>query len=261
MEIRILDGILKLLNAICSTPILSNTTTPFPNLTSNPLQTIPAVGFQSCVTHQTSTTASQSTTASSNSSASQLISSLDSSKFDASASDGEKCTSIGTAIAHALMSSRSSMCDSNSSVNSSSSFSSSSSSSSSSSNKINPLFDSNSPEYNHVMQILNACKCLFVSHRKIAIYLQHLNEMEKKSRGQQQQQQQHQQGGVLNENTSILNENVNANMNLINNQPLVKTENLMTKTCKLTLSEIRIPLSWKWADHLKASKNAGSISL
>ena len=28
-------------------------------------------------------------------------------------------------------------------------------------------------------------------------------------------------------------------------------------TCKLVLKDLRIPLSWKWNDHVKAVKNAG----
>jgi hypothetical protein len=65
----------------------------------------------------------------------------------------------------------------------------------------------------HVIQILTACKCLFVSHRKIAIYL---NNSDKSS--------------------------INADQN-----------------GKLYLSNIRIPLSWKWTDYIKASKNSGRL--
>lgn len=119
--------------------------------------------------------------------------------------------------------------------------------------RVNPLFDPASPEYNHVMQILNACKCLFVSHRKIAIYLQSLN-AEKTKDKQSQQQQQSVPSGVLNEST-----------NLVGNEACLKQSDEMTdtdttvKTCKLTLSDIRIPLSWKYSDHLKAAKNSGSF--
>ena len=67
----------------------------------------------------------------------------------------------------------------------------------------------------HVVQILTACKCLFVSHRKIAIY--------------------------LNNNNNSICSSVGPN-------------------CKLYLSNIRVPLSWKWSDYVKASKNSDNVS-
>lgn len=128
------------------------------------------------------------------------------------------------------------------------------------------------------MQILNACKCLFVSHRKIAIYLESLNAEKKKktANGQQQptspsSQPQPMITNVLNESTNIMNENKQQQQqtlisgcesNLFDESSSLSSSSSSSstsaiKTCKLTLSDIRIPLSWKYSDHLKASKNAG----
>lgn len=137
LEIRILDGILKLLNAICSSTA---------NLVSNSAQNL-------------NTSANS---ASSLVSASALINSLDVDKYE----DSSKCSVLGAAIAAAVISSKTSG-DSNQTT------------SQSLSTNNGAAFDTNSPEYNHVIQILTACKCLFVSHRKIAIYLQNLQDLEK----------------------------------------------------------------------------------
>ncbi len=69
----------------------------------------------------------------------------------------------------------------------------------------------------HLSQLLNTCKCLFVSHRKIAIYL---NDLHKRPVSYDQR-----------------NHNVN--------------------TDKVCLSNIRVPLSWKYNEFLKATKNSG----
>ena len=83
-----------------------------------------------------------------------------------------------------------------------------------SSNEVINSSASNTNQFDaHVIQILTACKCLFVSHRKIAIYL---------------------------------NNSEPSTTTIDNNQ-----------MGKLYLSNIRIPLSWKWADYIKASKNSG----
>lgn len=159
---------------------------------------------------------------------------------------------------------------------------------------MNPLFDPSSPEYNHVMQILNACKCLFVSHRKIAIYLQSLN-AEKKKKTAAVVAASSSNGNVLNETTNTINNN--DNMSNTNNTATTPTTGTLCKMlsslgenndeascclledecgkittttsiadgfsvvncCKLVLSDIRIPLSWKYSDHLKASKNSGNL--
>lgn len=130
---------------------------------------------------------------------------------------------------------------------------------------MNPLFDPSSPEYNHVMQILNACKCLFVSHRKIAIYLQSLNaEKKKKSATAATPGSLSQSGvGVLNEstNTIVNNDSINSTLSAkiisMDDTSNSLESSINTKTCKLTLSDIRIPLSWKYSEHLKAAKNSG----
>lgn len=128
------------------------------------------------------------------------------------------------------------------------------------------------------MQILNACKCLFVSHRKIAIYLQSLNAEKKKKTASLVGSSVASVGqtGVLNESTNTINNNNNNSNNESmmsgNSLTLSKTIGMedetstlqlldsscsSVKTCKLTLSDIRIPLSWKYSEHLKAAKNSG----
>lgn len=199
MEIRILDGILKLLNAICSnTTLISNLSTG------------------SALNNGTIATVS----------ASSLISNLDVASLD----DEGKCSSIGAKIAAALTCSKG-LNDSNQIQSD------------------NPAFDINSPEYNHVIQILTACKCLFVSHRKIAIFLNNLQELEKKSANYSfefELDKKHDLFSALDVSTST-----------IKNSTLLHEKNFEFDSCKLVLSEIRIPLSWKWADYLKASKNSG----
>lgn len=218
MEIRILDGILKLLNAICSTPNLQISSSS-----------------QSALNSQSNLNSSSSS--STNVSASALISNLDAVKFD----DLNKCSTVGAAIAAAVIANKNS---SDSSQNMSE----------------NAAFDTNSNEYNHVIQILTACKCLFVSHRKIAIYLQNLHELEKKA-------SKHSNDTLLGDNhndTSILSA-LNISTSTVKSSSSSSSSNnnrsLMTESAKLTLSEIRIPLSWKWTDYLKASKNSGIIRL
>jgi hypothetical protein len=80
----------------------------------------------------------------------------------------------------------------------------------------------------HLSQLLNTCKCLFVSHRKIAIYMNDLQKM---------QQRTQQSPNTTNE--FDLNKNLS----------------------KIYLSNLRIPLSWKWNDFVKATKNSGMILL
>lgn len=204
LEIRILDGILKLLNAICSnTTLISNSS--LSNLSSN------SVVGNLPVT---------------NVSASSLINSLDVTTLD----DANKCSTIGAKIAAALTSNKGL----------------------SEPNQIqsdNPAFDINSPEYNHVIQILTACKCLFVSHRKIAIFLNNLQELEKKSTNlsfEYDFEKKHDLFSALDVSTST-----------VKNSTLLHDKTFEFDSCKLVLSEIRIPLSWKWSDYLKASKNSG----
>lgn len=81
----------------------------------------------------------------------------------------------------------------------------------------------------HIVQILTACKCLFVSHRKIAIYLNDVNNLH-------------------------LNKSASSSPEL-----LIKSGKSDSHQNKLYLSNIRIPLSWKWNDYVKASKNAGNL--
>ena len=115
-----------------------------------------------------------------------LIHNLDIKSVD----DINKCQTVGAEIAAALMSNRYPN-DSNKSTSSTvyTPYTNSSSNSSSTSaivstvpsttlpSSINSQFDST----DSIFQILSACKCLYVSHRKIAIYLQNLQELEKKN--------------------------------------------------------------------------------
>lgn len=95
----------------------------------------------------------------------------------------------------------------------------------------------------HFIQILTACKCLFVSHRKIAIYL---------GNGAANCTNQRQRV------TQIIDDS---------NADTSSCSTASSSTClstyeageKLYLSNIRIPLSWKWSDYLKASKNSGKL--
>ncbi|CAF0791577.1 unnamed protein product [Brachionus calyciflorus] len=218
LEIRILDGILKLLNAICS-----NT-----NIISNSSQS------NSPNNSYSSNTLSPSITASS------LINNLDVSNID----DLNKCSAVGAQIAAALAS--------NKITNESSQIQSE-----------NPAFDANSPEYNHVIQILTACKCLFVSHRKIAIFLQNLQEIEKKSlKGYDSLNiSQDMMEDIENRNhNSILLSALDVSASINKNSTFMSERSIDLETCKLVLSDIRIPLSWKWTDYVKASKNSESVN-
>lgn len=121
-----------------------------------------------------------------NSVASMLINSLDINKLD----EVSKCHSMGAEIATAIMTNRlptdSSKQGASSTTGNYTPYTTTASGSSSSSTVstvsssvtlpaiINESTDS-------IFQILSACKCLYVSHRKIAIYLQNLQELEKKN--------------------------------------------------------------------------------
>jgi hypothetical protein len=70
----------------------------------------------------------------------------------------------------------------------------------------------------YLSQLLNTCKCLFVSHRKIAIYLNDLHK-----------------------------------------RPLTRADGSRVEDNRVCLSNIRVPLSWKYNDYLKATKNSGNF--
>ena len=123
-----------------------------------------------------------------NSVASLLINSLDISKLD----DVGKCHAMGAEIAAALMTNRlptdgskqgAALTGSYTPYTTTSSGSSSSSTVStvSSSVTLPAVINSQVDSTDSIYQILSACKCLYVSHRKIAIYLQNLQELERKS--------------------------------------------------------------------------------
>ena len=221
MEIRILDGILKLLNAICLSPITTSLANSTLQLSSN----------QSTITNNLNTNSSSSQTA-----LSILINNFEPAKCD----DASKCTALGAAIAAAVISNKST--NENSISNSSSN----------SSNTTD-----NSAESNHIFQILTACKCLFVSHRKIAIYLENLNEIENMNKKISLNDSN--EDDENNENINISDENdVNTNQNEVSIKSLGSNDSsLVSDSCKLMLSDLRVPLSWKWNDYIKASKNSG----
>ncbi len=185
----------------------------------------------------------------SNSSSSQTALSILINTFEpAKCNDTNKCTALGAAIAAAVISNK------NTNENSTSNNSSNSSISTVSNTM---QFESNSAESNHIFQILTACKCLFVSHRKIAIYLENLNEIENLNKKMSLNDSN--EDDENNENINISDEkDISANQNEMSIKSLSYNENsLMSDSCKLMLSDLRVPLSWKWNDYLKASKNSG----
>jgi hypothetical protein len=233
LEIRILDGILKLLNAICLSPITSS-------LANSTLQ----LGSNQSVTINNLTSNSNS----SQSALSVLISTFEPAKCN----DANKCAALGAAIAAAVIS--------NKSINENSTSSSSINTSSTTVSNLTS-FESSSAESNHIFQILTACKCLFVSHRKIAIYLENLNEIEtinkKMSLNDSNEEEEEN-----NENINISGEkDANANQSEVFSDSIKSSNDgsLIADSCKLMLSDLRVPLSWKWNDYLKASKNSGEF--
>ena len=265
LEIRILDGILKLLNAICSSNSL---------VSSNPTQ---ASGSGSA---QIGSSTQSSSAAAAASVATVLINSLDVSSID----DVNKCTALGAEIAAAIMSNR---YPSESNASNYTAYTSSSASTTSSStisavssttlpSAINSQFDSG----DSIFQILRACKCLYVSHRKIAIYLQNLQELEKKNLGGKTNKkilsqlinddERNESDEVREANFKKIIHNASkpkaplANLNL-NNEVLIRKDKIdsdvitLATTTKIMLKDLRIPLVWKWNDYLKAIKNSGKI--
>jgi len=257
LEIRILDGILKLLNAICSSNSL---------VSSNPTQ----VSGNGSTQIGSSTQSSSAATAASV--ATVLINNLDVSSID----DVNKCTSLGAEIAAAIMSNRypSDASYTNSAASTSSSSSISAVSSTTLPSTINSQFDSS----DSIFQILRACKCLYVSHRKIAIYLQNLQELEKKNMGKSNKkilsqlindEERNESNEVREANFKKIIHNASkpkaplANLNL-NNENLMRKDKIdsntemitLASTTKIMLKDLRIPLVWKWNDYLKAIKNS-----
>jgi trimeric autotransporter adhesin len=351
LEIRILDGILKLLNAICNN---SSGVTSYQALAN--LNTLSSASSTLSLSHSSNNLQLSNSSSHSSTPASVLISNFDANKCD----DFSKCTAMGAVIAQAVMSSKIDSNSTHGSVKSSSTFNSSLSSvscgSSSTTNSSSP-FEANSTEYNHIIQILTACKCLFVSHRKIAIYLQNLNDVEKASESraieenflneaetdsdnspssdishldliQTGSESKYNENFILksksmnnndklnsfmssknmykigalikpngaitnNSNSNSDNNNSNNNNNSTSNDSssisssdssnLMSNENaanssdeclkarkeiksssldlLEIETCKLMLSDLRFPLSWKWHDHVKALKNSGNLEV
>jgi len=229
LEIRILDGILKLLNAICLSPITSS-------LANSTLQ----LGSNQSVNINNLTSNSNS----SQSALSVLISTFEPAKCN----DANKCAALGAAIAAAVIS--------NKSINENST----SNTSSTTVSNLTP-FESGSAESNHIFQILTACKCLFVSHRKIAIYLENLNEIENINK-KMSLNDSNDDEEENNENINISDEkDANANRSEVFSDSIKSSNDgsLIVDSCKLMLSDLRVPLSWKWNDYLKASKNSGEF--
>ena len=147
----------------------------------------------------------------------------------------------------------------------------------------------------------NTCKCLYVSHRKISIYLQNLQELEKLTGKKKHLSS----NDILNLSlldsemtdsvikNSLLEDDENSaprratmgpmlkksiiaqaklqpftkvNTNVITstkkvNAPIKLHNDVLTiQTTKIMLKDIRIPLSWKYNDHLKATKNSGKLN-
>jgi hypothetical protein len=166
----------------------------------------------------------------------------------AKCNDANKCAALGAAIAAAVIS--------NKSINENST----SNTSSTTVSNLTP-FESGSAESNHIFQILTACKCLFVSHRKIAIYLENLNEIENINK-KMSLNDSNDEEEENNENINISDEkDANANRSEVFSDSIKSSNDgsLIVDSCKLMLSDLRVPLSWKWNDYLKASKNSGEF--
>jgi len=247
LEIRILDGTLKLLNAICS----ANSSSLFQNANNSLNPTGPLGAFNTG--NSTLSTSSYHPSLSST----VLINNLDLTNYD----DTSKFNEAGAAIAAAII---------NSSDSTLSSFSSTASFASSSKNSLSN--ELSSIEYNHIFQILNACKCLFVSHRKIAIYLQNLQAIKEKASHNGLNSSYDLPTGhngkaeslnstMSTENGSMTSASCSSSFDaLVVSSKLMScnsVEGISIDTCKLMLSDIRIPLSWKYTDHLKATKSSG----
>ena len=158
-----MDGILKLLNAICST----NPSAHSLNQPSSSLTNVNSLGSSLNVASSIGSGGGSSNISSSFSSmsvASMLINNLDISPTD----DTNRCSLAGAEIARAIMNvtptEQNSYASSNNNINS---------------NNNTTNNNSDQSDFNQINQILSACKCLYVSHRKISIYLQNLQELEK----------------------------------------------------------------------------------
>jgi hypothetical protein len=209
LEIRILDGILKLLTAICKSTIIDSSSS---NSTVNSLHLL---NYQQ--QYYNDSTTSPPTATSITSTATSLISKLNNLK------DFTQCTAAGVEIANAIINTTTSNSNNINSNNT---------------NSTETLIN----DYNQIVRLLNAYKCLFVSHRKLTIYFKNLYEIE-------------------NEKTKIVE--MNKSIDTIYDNKENSSDNDITsfKTAKLAFSDLRIPLSWKWNDYIKASKNSGKLKL
>lgn len=250
-----MDGILKLLNAICNNNNIS--------VGSN----FSALNVQNIQLTQLPTNGILPTNSSNN--ASNAISNILNNTLNNSLNDQNKFTNAGLAIAAAIMTSSS--LSSSSNAKSSDSYAiincpngavncSSSLTSSNNSNNLNlakssliglqsELNSYSSFENNQIYQILSACKCLFVSHRKISIYM-HLKQLDEQNDGHIENDE---------DNLSELDECQMSESNL--RDDIAESSVRLDPTIKLMLSDIRIPLSWKWSDHQRALKNSDTSSI
>lgn len=253
LEIRILDGILKLLNAICNNN----------GGGSNNLSALNGSGQISQNQPQSFVSGILPTNSSNHSS--NAISNILNNALSSAANDQNKFMAAGLAIAAAIMSNVKSA-DSSSSASSSyalvvngSNSGAANCSSCSNSNTLNAksslmslqsdLNSHSSFENNQIYQILSACKCLFVSHRKISIYM-HLKQLDEEGGGRVADDDEEE------DNLSELDE-CQMNESVARDESSIRLD----PTIKLMLSDIRIPLSWKWSDHQRALKSSDTSSL
>lgn len=279
-----MDGILKLLNAICSTNPSHSLNQPSSSLTNvnslgSSLNVASSIGSGGGSSNISSSFSSMSV-------ASMLINNLDISPTD----DTNRCSLAGAEIARAIMNvtptEQNSYASSNNNINS---------------NNNTTNNNSDQSDFNQINQILSACKCLYVSHRKISIYLQNLQELEKLTGKKKHLSS----NDILNLSlldsemtdsvikNSLLEDDENSaprratmgpmlkksiiaqaklqpftkvNTNVITstkkvNAPIKLHNDVLTiQTTKIMLKDIRIPLSWKYSDHLKAIKNSGKLN-
>jgi len=194
------------------------------------------------------------------------------------------------------------------------------SASTSSSNVTSALSTIGNDPTDSIFQILSACKCLYVSHRKIAIYLQNLQELEKKNlqsklyyllsklfsngififnslggnhlkgtkkiniaelvaSSENDDDDKLKTDLKARNNALLLNKisssqkpkaplaNLTLNMKNETTKPspsiaqnLKHSSTVELTTTKIMLKDLRLPLVWKWNDHLKAIKNSDNAT-
>lgn len=259
-----MDGILKLLNAICSCPS-SGSTALAPSLAQTNFNSPSAPFLHGSLQSLSSNSSGHSQLSSATSLGPASVASILNNTFNCSSlANQNQCTMAGQAIAAALIGSKSSLSDSSSMI-----FGGNSLSASHGLNSLSPesgtLSSSHSSELNHFYQVLSTCKCLFVSHRKIAIYLQNLQKSDNSNQREAEtnsNENDHDadKASLTPSTSSSSSSNLSSNhTDEAPNSAALQSDRLdgvKLESSKLMLSDIRIPLSWRWNEHVKATKNS-----